>query len=836
MADRRLDLAFLARLLELEERQGFQDRAVLGGLSGLVQRWGLAQTRSEPWHSLGRLLAPYSRLDPGRRAAVLQAVRALLARGGPAPPPADPPARPAATLSPAPPADPAPVAGRPAKTAAGRRARPARSERPAPRGEPAEGLEAPVVRLHGVGPTYARRLARLGIRTIRDLLYHFPHRYLDYRSRRRLSELSAGEQATVLATVISLDIIPTRRGGLRRIEAVLADETGQLRALWFRHSDRFPLVIGRQYVFSGPVEREGLWLVLRSPEFEPFDGRDLVHTGRLVPVYPLTEGIDGRWLRGLIKRVVERFAPLVEEFLPADLRRAQGLLDLPTAIAHLHFPATPEQLARARQRLAFDELFLIQLGVLVRKWRWQSGAEAPVIPTDQAVLRAFLDGLPFRLTGAQARALQEIAADLARPVPMSRLLQGDVGSGKTVVATAAMLLAVAAGYQAALMAPTEILAEQHARTVQRLLEAGTAPALLAGRRGRPDCPRVVLLTGAVKGAERRWLLQAIAGGTADIVIGTHALIEEAVEFHRLGLAIVDEQHRFGVLQRAALRQKGYNPHVLVMSATPIPRTLALTLYGDLDLSVIDELPPGRQPIVTRWLGPEERAAAYDFVRREVQAGRQAFIVCPLVEESEKLEARAATAEFRRLQDEVFPDLRLGLLHGRLAAAEKEAVMQAFQRGEIQVLVCTPVVEVGIDVPNATVMLIESADRFGLAQLHQFRGRVGRGPYPSYCLLLADAPSAEARQRLGEIERTQDGFALAEADLRLRGPGEFLGTRQSGLPDLRVASLTDQAMVLRARQAAQALLARDPELEQPAHQALAAQLRRFWHDRIQTDLS
>jgi ATP-dependent DNA helicase RecG len=486
----------------------------------------------------------------------------------------------------------------------------------------------------------------------------------------------------------------------------------------------------------------------------------------------------------------------------------------------IHFPDDGERLKQARRRLAFDEFLLIQLGVLRQRHQWREQPGRP-LTTDRGLLDSFLGSLPFTLTGAQEKVLGEILADLEGAKPMSRLLQGDVGSGKTVVAAAAMLMAVANGAQAVLMAPTEILAEQHYATLSRLYA------------GLEEPPRLRLLTGSLKPQEKEEAYAQIVSGEAQVVIGTHALIQAGVEFHALALAIIDEQHRFGVRQRSALRQKGYHPHVLVMSATPIPRTLALTLYGDLDLSVIDQLPPGRKEIVTRWMSPRERERAYAFLRSKAKEGNQAFIICPLVEESEKIEAKAATAEYERLQ-QVFPDLRLGLIHGRMPPGEKDESMRGFYGGAFEVLVATPVVEVGIDVPRATVLLVEGADRFGLAQLHQFRGRVGRGETQSYCLLLADSPSEEARQRLQAIEETQDGFKLAEVDLSMRGPGEFFGVRQSGLPDLKVAKLSDVKVLEEARTVAKEIFAEDPKLESPQYCLLSRQVARFW--RGEGDLS
>jgi ATP-dependent DNA helicase RecG len=486
----------------------------------------------------------------------------------------------------------------------------------------------------------------------------------------------------------------------------------------------------------------------------------------------------------------------------------------------------------ARRRLAFDELFLIQLGVLSRKQEWQEGQRGNPLQVNVSILDDFLNALPFTLTTAQQRVLQEVLSDLEKPKPMCRLLQGDVGSGKTVVATAALLVTAANDYQGALMAPTEILAEQHFNNIAALLSRVgqvekthrylyTCPSLL------PRPFTMTLLIGSASRSEKQELQRQIREGIIDLVIGTHALIQKGVEFKQLGLAVVDEQHRFGVMQRFALRQKGFNPHVLVMTATPIPRTLALTLYGDLDLSVIEQLPPGRKEVKTRWFNSEQRETAYDFLRRKIAEGRQAFVICPLIEESENIEAKAATAEYQRLSRQVFPDLRLGLLHGRMSASEKEEVMRFFTAGELDILVSTSVVEVGIDIPNAVVMLIEGADRFGLSQLHQFRGRVRRSEYQSFCLLAAESPSEEGTERLHIIEQTQDGFVLAEEDLRLRGPGEFFGTRQSGLPDLYMARLSDVPLLELARNEAIRLFEQDPGLKKNEHRLLAKEVARLW---------
>ncbi|MGC9334607.1 MAG: ATP-dependent DNA helicase RecG, partial [Anaerolineae bacterium] len=612
------------------------------------------------------------------------------------------------------------------------------------------------------------------------------------------------------------------------VTSVIADASGTIEAVWFNQPYLVrQLRAGRRIVLSGKVDEYLGRLRLQSPTWEPLE-KELIHTGRIVPIYPLTRGITSRWMRRIMKRVLEHWAPRLTDHLPKPIRERERLLDLSTAIQQIHFPAGDQEKDKARHRLSFDEFFFIQLGMLHHRLNWQRQAATP-LTTDQNLLSAFIESLPFELTDAQKRSLDSILEDLSGPVPMSRLLQGDVGSGKTVVAAAAMLMAVAAGKQAALMAPTEILAEQHYRTIMELLADTEGLGL-----GRPVT--VELLTGSLGRVDRRKIYTALASGEADIVVGTHALIQKHVVFDDLALVVVDEQHRFGVLQRGALRGKGGTPHMLVMSATPIPRSLALTVYGDLEISVIDELPPGREPIETRWLLPRERERAYGFLRSQVERGRQAFILYPLIEESDKVEARAAVDEYERLQSEVFPDLTLGLLHGRMKPREKDSVMQRFREGEIDILISTSVIEVGIDVPNATVMLIEGADRFGLAQLHQFRGRVGRGEHRSYCLLLSDSASPDdpntktTWERLKAIEETQDGFVLAEKDLELRGPGDFFGVRQSGLPALRLASLSNVRILEQARSEALKIFEEDPALAEAGHQPLAEQVARFWQGK------
>ena len=694
-----------------------------------------------------------------------------------------------------------------------------------------QSVNSSITTIKGISTSLATKFNKLGVKTVRDLLYFFPNRHLDYSQRKPISQLAEGKEETIVANVWQAQEI--RLGGRRSTEAIVGDETGNVRVVWFNNPYLAKkLVTNTRLVISGRVSLFKGRHVFESPEWELVEDKELIHAGRLVPLYPLTQGLRPRQVRKLMKQVVDQWAWQVEDFLPSELIERQKLFELPQAISQAHFPEDEILKGRARVRLAFDELFLLQLGVLSKKRDWQEGQPGSPITAEIAVIEAFLQSLPFELTSAQHRVLKEILADLEKPRPMSRLLQGEVGSGKTVVATAALLMAAANGYQGAFMAPTEVLAEQHFSTICELFsKAGHLEVeenYLRSYSGLLSHPLTVsLLIGDVTQARKRELQQRITDGEIDIVIGTHALIQKEVEFQSLALAVVDEQHRFGVTQRSALRQKGFNPHVLVMTATPIPRTLALTLYGDLDLSVIDELPPGRQEIKTKWLKQTQRDSAYAFIKRQIVEGRQSFIICPLIEESEVIQARAAIAEYERLSRQVFPELRLGLLHGRMSAADKDKVMRKFRSGELDILVATPVVEVGIDVPNATVMLVESADRFGLSQLHQFRGRVGRGQEQSYCMLLAQNPSELGRDRLDIIERTQDGFQLAEEDLKLRGPGEFFGTRQSGLPDLRMAKLSDVALLELARSEAIRLFEKDPELKANEHSLLVKELARVW---------
>ncbi len=686
--------------------------------------------------------------------------------------------------------------------------------------EPATGSAIPLQYLKGVGPERARLLARLGLETVEDALFCLPLRHEDRSHLVPLRGITPGEAKT--ATGVVAGVSPPPRGRPRvPLRVLLQDSTGFLTAVWFNqpYLERI-FKRGQRLIVHGKVQPYGsgpLQMQVKDWELVEDCADPTLHAGRLVPVYGLTRGLTQRPMRRLMKQLVDVYADRVEEPLPEALRASRQLQPLSRALQAGHFPESESAQADARRRLVFDDFFLLELGLAIRRQR--EGRQPGLGMNPPGVLRRrLLDSLPYALTRAQERVWREIRTDMAAPYRMNRLLQGDVGSGKTIVAALAILTAVESGHQAAFMAPTEILAEQHLMTLQGLLD--------------PLGVRVALLTNAIKVKARERVLAAIAGGAIDCVVGTHALIQEGVRFRRLGLCVVDEQHRFGVAQRATLRGKGERPDVLVMTATPIPRTLALTLYGDLDLSVLDELPPGRKRVVTVARSETQRPRIYRFLGDEIRAGRQAYVVCPLVEESEASDLRAATEMAARLARDVFPQLRVGLLHGRMSFQDKERVMREFKAGNLDILVSTTVIEVGIDVPNASVMLVEHAERFGLSQLHQLRGRVGRGPWKSYCILLSAASSEDARRRIAAMTATNDGFKIAEVDLAVRGPGEFFGTRQSGLPGFRVADLVrDGAVLEEARQDALALIARDPNLLEPQHRPLRAALLSRWRGKL-----
>ncbi len=716
-------------------------------------------------------------------------------------------------------------------------------------------LETEAQFLKGVGPRLAVGLAKMGLRTVGDVLYHLPRRYEDRRQIPPISKLKPGEFATIKGTVDEIETRPTR-GGMVILKAAVSDGTGTVTLTWFNQ----PWVRRELEKYHGEIiaygmVKEGHWAhEINSPEFEILTEEDDPEDfARIVPVYPLTEGVSQKTMRKAAQSAVESYLYLAPEPLPTALRKQYHLQGIQEALRQIHNPTGEDLRVAARKRLVFEEFYYLQLALALRRAETAQelgiafpikqliSGSAPTLqqsntPTFPAAAKAavvhkprhdshLFEGeqsklrddeplwgqihrmLPFTLTGAQQRVIDEIFVDMAAPHPMNRLVQGDVGSGKTAVAAAAMLAAVRSGYQAALMAPTEILAEQHYTTLHRLFE--------------PLGIDVVLLVGKQTAREKKKAIERTSSGDAKIAIGTHALIQAGVQFDRLGFVVIDEQHRFGVLQRAALREKGMgNPDVLVMTATPIPRTLTMTLYGDLELSVIDEMPPGRKAIKTHWKLPHERLSVYEAVRKLIQDGRQAYFVCPMVSESEKMLTQAAEELHYQLTNGVYRDLRVGLLHGQMKPKDKEVVMQSFRDHELDILVSTTVIEVGVDVPNASTMVVEDANRFGLSQLHQLRGRVGRGEWQSFCILVADAKSEDARARMDIMVATTDGFLIAEEDLRLRGPGELAGTKQSGNLDFKIADLVQDGRMLEvARQAAIATVLEDPGLSQPEHKLL-----------------
>lgn len=839
----------LQKIFRLEAERGYDNHAVVGGLERMLDHWEadarIDQVPEELIQAIITRLRDYARLSGNSRKETLEGLWRRVQRsvnpntanasGGESVstipfqgPSAESPDAwlegPAETLpdqAPTLKTEPAPELSAPEQRAVGQV--PVRiASRSVRVGEPA-ALNASVTVLPGVGPRNAKTLSRLGITTLRDMLYHFPRRYDDYSRMAPINRLQYGQVYSVVGTVQSIANRSLRGGKIQISEAILQDGSGALRLVWFNPWVARRLQPEMQITVSGKVEQYLGRLVMNNPEWEPVEQQNL-STNRIVPIYPLTAQITQQWLRKMMNQVVTYWAPQVEDPLPEEVRQAAGLPDLPTALLQAHFPDSWEDLQNAQHRLAFDEIFLLQLGVLRQKRAWQARV-AQVFTAPEGWLQTQVSNLPFELTGTQQRALADVVQDLHSGHPMNRLVQGDVGSGKTIIAALAIALVTQAGAQAALLAPTSILAEQH---YTNLLQVFTAPDP-AGNCLLP-AGQIRLLLGATPESEKQQIRDELRQGAIKLVIGTHALLEDPVTFADLQLAVIDEQHRFGVEQRALLRQKGNNPHLIVMTATPIPRSLALTVFGDLDLSIIDEMPPGRQPVSTHVLLPKERERAYTLIRSHLQEGRQAFIIYPLIEEKDNGEVKAAVEEHERLQRDIFPQFKLGLLHGRLPAMEKERVMTQFRDRDFDILVSTSVVEVGVDIPNATVMVIEGANRFGLAQLHQFRGRVGRGAEKSFCLLIPDSASESENERLNVMVSTNDGFVLAEKDLQQRGPGQFLGTRQAGYSEMQLAGLANVHVIDQARRLAQDLFSRDPELALPEHELLAAALRWAWGNR------
>ena len=693
-------------------------------------------------------------------------------------------------------------------------------------------LLTPVQYVKGVGPTLAKLFEKKGILTVEDALYFLPRGYEDRSHLKKILELKAGKKETGFGEILLSGIAFYQNKKKRVFEAVLGDGSGTITLKWFRGNERYlrdRFKKGRKLIFSGEVRWFNYQKEIHHPDVEVVDGdieKDYLNFKRIVPIYSETEGLYQRTLRRLMKTILDGYADELSSPIPPEIVERQDLINFSEAFRRVHFPPEGEsvdtlnlQRSDGHRRIIFDEFFFLELGMALKKRGVALETGVP-FKTDGILAQKLLNLLSFKLTPAQQRVLSEIKEDLEKSHPMNRLIQGDVGSGKTIVALLTCLYVIECGYQAAIMAPTEVLAEQHFLNLHRWLE--------------PLNVKVALLTSSVKGSEREDLCQGIRNGNVQLVIGTHAVIQEAVEFHHLGLAIIDEQHKFGVVQRGLLKKKGGNPDVLVMTATPIPRTLAMTIYGDLDVSIIDEMPPGRMPVETKVFPESARAKVYRMVEEEVKKGRQVFVVYPLVEESEKLDLKDATRMAEHLQKDIFPQFRIGLLHGRMRGDEKEAIMTEFKEGKIQILVATTVIEVGIDIPNASVMVVEHAERFGLSQLHQLRGRIGRGRYPSRCILLAQYRSSEeAKVRLRAMEKTTDGFQIAEEDLKLRGPGEFFGIRQSGLPDFRVAHIIRHTPILiEARKEAFRLVQEDPELSQPSHAGLKEVLVKRWKGRME----
>jgi ATP-dependent DNA helicase RecG len=682
-------------------------------------------------------------------------------------------------------------------------------------------LKDPLTVLPGVGPATAREAARLGLTTLNDLLFHFPHRHEDFTSQKKISELKWGEEATVYCVLESISLQRTRRRNLNLVKAVVRDESGCMQAIWFNQDYLLDLLKpGDELLLRGVYNGINNSFRIKSHEVLGRERAGL-HTTGFVPIYHTTEKISVKRIRSWLGRV-RRLGALLADPLPSALRAELMLALKADAVLTMHFPHSLRDYQKAERRLIFDELFLMQVGLLSRRRLLASRRRAIKLDRAGELTRRFIRALPFKLTDDQKRVCREISADLQRQEPMQRLLQGDVGAGKTVVAIYTMLRAVEAGKQAALMAPTEVLAEQHFLNLQEMLSGLTV--------------RTAFLSSRLKPTERQLLLKQIARGEVDIIVGTHALIQEDVTFPHLTVVVVDEQHRFGVRQREELTEKascgGITPHVLHMTATPIPRTLALTLYGDLEISIIKSLPMGRRKVKT-WLVPEaKRPGAYDFIRKQLDAGRQCYVVCPLIEESEALEAKAVETEVERLKTGEFSGYRLGALHSQMPSPQKQEIMKRFAAGEIQVLVTTTVIEVGVDVPNATVMMIEEADRFGLTQLHQLRGRVGRGKSQSYCLLFGDPKTEQAQRRLHAMTSTTDGFTLADLDLEIRGEGQLFGVRQSGLPDLKLARLTrDQEILKIAREKAYQIVEADPHLSRPENILLREEVERAFGEAV-----
>lgn len=647
---------------------------------------------------------------------------------------------------------------------------------------------------------HIKRLNNLGVKSIKDFILYFPRTHTDNSQYTKIIDLKTNETASIKGKISNLFNMRSKYGKVIT-RGLFSDDTGAIEVVWFNqpHLTRF-LPRNKEIVLTGKAKYAFGKISFPGASYEVIKQyEEQLHSGRIVPVYHETEGISSKWIREKLKPVIDGYIQLFEDYIPEEIRKEHGLIPLRRAIKNIHFPESDEMLDLAYQRLSFDELFILQLKVLQKKWHWQQINSKDAKPMEKIpeVIKQARNSLPFELTNAQNKVLTEILEDLKRPYPMNRLIQGDVGSGKTIVAVLAALNSVKNGYQVTVMAPTEILAKQHYQNFVKILT--------------PFGLNIQFIAGSSSKSQKEDVLRQMKTGTADIIIGTHSLIQKGISFKNLGLAIIDEQHRFGVKQREVLKSLG-SPHMLTMTATPIPRTLAITIYGDQDISIIDEMPKGRQEIITKVVPERKRTQAYRWIEDQIKKGRQAFIICPLIDESDSIEVKSVTQEYARLQEHIFPNLELTFLHGKLKQEEKDLIMKDFKENKIHILVSTSVIEVGIDIPNATIMLIEGAERFGLSQLHQFRGRVGRGGFKSYCFLFTNALSEDGKKRMHAMEKYASGFKLAEMDLELRGPGEVYGVKQSGIPDLKMASLTDSKTVEKARSSAQKIINADPLLK------------------------
>ena len=717
-------------------------------------------------------------------------------------------------------------------------------------------LNQPIESFRYIGPIYLKRLHNLGIKTLRDFFYHFPFRYDNFFNLKKISEIKIGEEVTIQGKIEKISTRKTFRKKMFITEALIGDKSGTIKSIWFNQPYLTEtLKEGTSASFAGKIKESGSSVFLSSPAYEKINQQltagkrqaaNLIHTQGLVPIYPETEGLSSRWLRFIIHPLLKKYISEIKEFLPKEILKDKNFPEIKKALFQIHFPENKKEAEIAKRRFSFEELFLIQLFYQDQKKKLQKKKALKIIPKKEYIEK-FKKNLPFSFTNDQKKAIREILGDMQKEFPMSRLLEGEVGSGKTIVATLSAFVAAKNNRQTAIMAPTEILAEQHFKEISKILSKLKIKIGLLTSEQSLIYPKENFFSKKgiagkeSKAAKERKLIEEIKNGKIDILIGTHSIIKERVKFKNLGLVVVDEQHRFGVEQRASLSRKtdaelktqnyakeNFIPHFLSMTATPIPRTLALALYGDLSISQIKELPKGRKKIETKIVPSRERQQIYEFLRKEVSEGKQGFVICPLIEESKKLarpsqktefgfylsfgEIAAAEKEFKKLKEKIFPDLKLGLLHGKMKQKEKEETMKNFKNGKIQILVSTPVIEVGIDIPNATVMIIEGSDRFGLSQLYQFRGRVGRGKFKSYCFLFAQSPAMRTNQRLKAIVSAKNAFELAEKDLKIRGPGDLAGARQSGIPDLAMASLSDISLIREVKEEIERILKKDPELK------------------------